>query len=103
MSKYPNLARLPFYDSLVKILDKDTLDWCESEMVWYENKATKEDIGDGGEHLSWFLCCVYGTEDICEFLADWQMNHYDDSDRTCDDCPPEECHGNCFNCYYRTV
>lgn len=27
----------------------------------------------------------------------------DDSDRGCEDCPPEECTGHCMSCYYRPV
>ena len=27
----------------------------------------------------------------------------DDSDRGCEDCPPEECTGHCSSCYYRPV
>lgn len=27
----------------------------------------------------------------------------DDSDRSCKDCPPDECTGNCMSCWYRTV
>jgi len=27
----------------------------------------------------------------------------DDSDRSCGDCPDDECTGHCMSCYYRTV
>ena len=46
-------------------------------------------------------CSVRGTmEEIYEEdHAAWE----DDSDRSCKDCPPDECTGHCMSCYYRTV
>lgn len=30
-------------------------------------------------------------------------DYHDDSDRGCQDCPPDECTGHCMSCYYRSV
>lgn len=111
MSKYPHLEKLEFYDKFAANIEEKWFEGFEQQIVWYETQATPDDIGEGGEHLSWFLQCVYGDEDIDDFIADWNAvicdpdpdAYGDDSDRTCDDCPPEECTGRCSNCYYRTV
>ena len=29
--------------------------------------------------------------------------YQDDSDRSCKDCPDDECTGHCMSCYYRSV
>ena len=37
---------------------------------------------------------------------DWDDSYgcyEDDSDRSCEDCPPDECDGHCMSCYYRPV
>ena len=38
-------------------------------------------------------------EDEPDDSAAWE----DDSDRSCKDCPPDECTGHCMSCYYRPV
>ena len=39
------------------------------------------------------------SEEEFDDSAAWE----DDSDRSCKDCPPDECNGHCMSCYYRTV
>ena len=41
---------------------------------------------------------TYHDDDFDDSAA-WE----DDSDRGCKDCPPDECHGHCMSCYYRSV
>lgn len=37
------------------------------------------------------------------YYDDIPEEYQDDSDRSCKDCPDDECTGHCMSCYYRTV
>lgn len=67
---YPYLETLDFFDKLKESFKDcpEYLDELEEEMRWYEEDATDEDIGECGENLSSFLCCVYGDADIDDWL-----------------------------------
>lgn len=70
MNKYPYLEQLNCFDLLQEKLPY-MLDEFEKEMRWYEEEATDEDIGEGGENLSRFLLEVYGGNDsIEEFITE---------------------------------
>lgn len=67
---YPYLETLDFFDKLKESFKDcpEYLDELEEEMRWYEEDATDEDIGECGENLSRFLCCVYGNDNIDDWL-----------------------------------
>ena len=70
MKEYPYLETLYCFDLLKEKLP-DMLDDFETEMKWYEEEATDEDIGECGENLSRFLIEVYGGgNDIKEFIEE---------------------------------
>ena len=43
-------------------------------MEWYETKASDNEIGECGKHLSRFLRCVYGNERLEERINELTQN-----------------------------
>ena len=73
MKNYPYLETLDCFEMLKEKVP-NMLDDLEEEMRWYEEKATDDDIGEGGENLSDFLVYVYGgssDEDIEDLIEEW--------------------------------
>jgi len=54
---------------------------------------------DDLENNSFSMCATRNEEEEFDESAAWD----DDSNRSCKDCPPEDCNGHCMSCYYRTV
>ena len=70
MKKYQYLETLDCFNLLKEKLP-DMLDDFETEIKWYEEEATDEDIGECGENLSRFLIEVYsGNNNIEEFIEE---------------------------------